>query len=83
MPVTIFHGNQDTVIPYESSLRLREEFKSKVYLITLDGLGHNEITKNDYDNMVDDEERESYDEEAIIEFGSVKAKEIKLGRIDK
>lgn len=47
MPVTIFHGNQDTVIPYESSLRLREEFKSKVYLITLDGLGHNEITKNE------------------------------------
>jgi alpha-beta hydrolase superfamily lysophospholipase len=47
MPVTIFHGNQDTVISYESSLRLREEFKSKVNLITLEGLGHNKITKNE------------------------------------
>lgn len=47
MPITIIHGNQDAVIPYESSLRLREEFKSKVNLITLEGLGHNGITKNE------------------------------------
>lgn len=51
MPITIFHGNQDAVIPYESSLRLKEEFKSTVDLITLDGMGHNGMTKNeDYKN---------------------------------
>jgi len=46
MPVTIIHGNEDAVIPYESSLRLKEEFKSKVNLIILDGVGHNELTTN-------------------------------------
>jgi uncharacterized protein len=51
MPVTIFHGNQDAVIPYESSLRLKEEFKSTIHLITLDGMGHNGMSKNeDYKN---------------------------------
>jgi alpha-beta hydrolase superfamily lysophospholipase len=47
MPVTIIHGNADAVIPYESSLRLKEEFDSKIELITLDGLGHNGLTKNE------------------------------------
>ncbi len=40
MPITIFHGNQDEVIPYKSSLRLKEEFNSKVDLIILEGVGH-------------------------------------------
>ncbi|WP_373496932.1 alpha/beta hydrolase [Aquiflexum sp.] len=44
--VTIFHGNQDEVIPYESSLRLKEEFKSKIHLIILDGVGHNGMTES-------------------------------------
>uniref|UniRef100_UPI0035932256 alpha/beta hydrolase n=1 Tax=Aquiflexum sp. TaxID=1872584 RepID=UPI0035932256 len=47
MPITIFHGNQDEVIPYESSLWLKEEFKSKVHLIILDGVGHNGMTESE------------------------------------
>jgi len=49
MPITIFHGNQDGVINYESSLKLKEELKTKVNLITLNGQGHNGMTdNNDY-----------------------------------
>lgn len=46
MPITIFHGNQDAVINYESSLKLKKEFKNKVKLITLNGQGHNGMTDN-------------------------------------
>lgn len=46
MPITIFHGNQDGVINYEFSLKLKEEFKTKINLITLNGQGHNGMTDN-------------------------------------
>lgn len=46
MPVTIFHGNNDLVINYGSSLKLKEEFSNKVELIVLDGQGHNGMTDN-------------------------------------
>jgi uncharacterized protein len=45
-PITIFHGDQDEVIPYESSLQLQAEFKPKDSLITLKNQGHNGITEN-------------------------------------
>jgi len=51
MPVVLFHGEWDEVIYYGSSLRLKEEFKSKDRLITLRGQGHNGMTDNeDYRN---------------------------------
>lgn len=51
MPVVIFHGNQDEVIYYGSSQKLKNEFKSQDTLITLVGQGHNGITDNlDYKN---------------------------------
>lgn len=46
MPITIFHGNQDNVIYYDASLKLKAEFKNKIHLITLDKHGHNGITNN-------------------------------------
>lgn len=46
MPVVIFHGNQDEVIYYGSSLKLRELFKPSDTLITLNNQGHNGITDN-------------------------------------
>jgi hypothetical protein len=46
MPVVIFHGNQDEVIYYGSSLKLKKEMKGNDTLITLDGQGHNGITGN-------------------------------------
>ena len=46
MPVTIFHGNDDKVIYYESSLKLKELFKPTDKLIILDGQGHNGMTDN-------------------------------------
>ena len=46
MPIIIFHGNQDEVIYYGSSLKLKEIFKEKDTLITLNGQGHNGITDN-------------------------------------
>jgi len=48
MPVIIFHGNQDEVIYYGSSLKLKEEFKKQDSLITLDRQGHNGITDNEH-----------------------------------
>ncbi|HOX81489.1 MAG TPA: alpha/beta fold hydrolase [Chryseolinea sp.] len=48
MPVVIFHGDQDEVIYYGSSLKLkREAFKSDDKLITLRGQGHNGMTENE------------------------------------
>jgi len=46
MPITIFHGNNDNVIYYGSSLKLKKDFKSKINLITLDNQGHNGMTDN-------------------------------------
>ena len=47
MPVVIFHGNQDKIVYYGSSLKLEEEFKSQDTLITLDGEDHNGILYNE------------------------------------
>ena len=47
MPVVIFHGDQDEVIYYGSSLKLKNEFKSNDTLITLRGQGHNGMTDNE------------------------------------
>lgn len=46
MPVIIFHGDQDEVIYYDSSIKLKEEFKKGDTLITLPKQGHNGITGN-------------------------------------
>src|SRR5215218_1305635 len=46
MPVAIFHGDQDGVIYYGSSLKLKNEMKTGDTLITLKGQGHNGITDN-------------------------------------
>lgn len=46
MPVVIFHGNEDEVIYYGSSLKLQKEFKPGDRLITLKGQSHNGMTEN-------------------------------------
>lgn len=46
MPIVIFHGDQDEVIYYNSSLKLKEKFKQTDTLITLKGQGHNGMTYN-------------------------------------
>ena len=46
MPIVLFHGDQDEVIPYSQSLKLRELLKPGDTLITLDGVGHNGMTYN-------------------------------------
>ena len=46
MPVVIFHGDQDEVIYYGSSLKLKKEMKAGDTLITLNGQSHNGITDN-------------------------------------
>lgn len=45
MPITIFHGNQDQVINYESSIKLKKDFP-QIQLITLANQGHNGIANN-------------------------------------
>jgi len=47
MQVVIFHGNADEVIYYGSSVKLKGNFKSNDTLITLNGQGHNGMTKNE------------------------------------
>jgi hypothetical protein len=46
MPIVIFHGDQDEVIYYNSSVKLKEFLKRTDTLITLHGQGHNGITDN-------------------------------------
>lgn len=47
MPIVIFHGNNDEVIYYGSSLKLKELLKPQDTLITLKGQGHNGMTDNE------------------------------------
>lgn len=46
MPVIIFHGKEDEVIYYGSSLKLKEKYGNKITLIPLIGQGHNGMTEN-------------------------------------
>lgn len=41
VPVVILHGDEDEIVYYGSSLKLKEHFKPEDTLITLKGLGHN------------------------------------------
>ncbi|MCK4890740.1 MAG: alpha/beta fold hydrolase [Candidatus Aminicenantes bacterium] len=53
MPVVIFHGDQDEVIYYGSSLKLKKLFKPGDRLITLEGQYHNGMSDNeDYLNEI-------------------------------
>lgn len=52
-PVSIFHGDQDEVINYKASLKLKENFKKGDRLILLKDQYHNGITDNlDYQNSM-------------------------------
>ncbi|MGB4775020.1 MAG: alpha/beta fold hydrolase [Daejeonella sp.] len=44
MPVLIFHGNNDKLIYYESSLKLKKLFKENDKLIIINGWGHREMS---------------------------------------
>ncbi len=44
--ITIFHGKNDNLIYYESSVKLKADFKNQVELIGLENQGHNGITYN-------------------------------------
>jgi hypothetical protein len=46
MPITIFHGDNDNVIYYESSVKLKNQYKDKINFITLNGQSHNGINEN-------------------------------------
>lgn len=46
MPIVIFHGDQDEVIYYGSSMKLKNEMKITDTLITLKGQRHNGVTDN-------------------------------------
>jgi alpha-beta hydrolase superfamily lysophospholipase len=46
MPIAIFHGDQDEVIYYNSSIKLRKVIKKTDTLVTLKGQTHNGITDN-------------------------------------
>lgn len=43
-PVVLIHGREDEIIPYKSSLKLKEELKTEVRLFILEGSGHNDIS---------------------------------------
>lgn len=45
-PVLVFHGTDDKVIYYGSSLKLKEHFKSGDRLVTLNGASHNNLGNN-------------------------------------
>ncbi len=39
-PVAIIHGKEDLIIPFKSSLKLKNEFKDKINLYTIEDYGH-------------------------------------------
>jgi uncharacterized protein len=43
VPVIIFHGTEDGVIPYSNSVRLKEVLKSNARFITIEGGSHNDL----------------------------------------
>lgn len=45
-PITIFHGDQDEIIDYRSTLKLKALLKPTDQFITLPGAGHNGMTDN-------------------------------------
>lgn len=47
MPIIIFHGNEDQVIDYENSVMLDKLLSAKDNLISLEGVGHNDILENE------------------------------------
>lgn len=53
MPVVIFHGDDDQVIPYSHSLKLETQFKPQDTLIVIKNQDHNGITQNtDYNSAL-------------------------------
>lgn len=53
MPVVLIHGDEDEVIPYSQSLKLRPLLKKQDTLITLRGQSHNGMTFNpDYNKEI-------------------------------
>ncbi len=46
MPVAIFHGDQDEIIYYGSSVKLKALMKASDTLVTLKGQGHNGMSSN-------------------------------------
>jgi len=46
IPIVLFHGTNDEVIYYQSSVKIHEEFKSKTTLISLAEQDHGGITDN-------------------------------------
>ena len=54
IPIVLFHGDQDEVIYYNSSVKLKSIIKKTDRLITLHGQGHNGITDNqDYKSALE------------------------------
>jgi pimeloyl-ACP methyl ester carboxylesterase len=45
-PITIFHGTKDAVIPFNSSIRLKEFLKQNDQVVVLSGAGHNGMNNN-------------------------------------
>lgn len=43
-PVVLMHGTADEIIPYESSLMIKEALGEKATLYSLEGLGHNNMS---------------------------------------
>jgi hypothetical protein len=46
MPVVLFHGDQDEIIYYNSSVKLKTLMKKTDALITIKGEGHNGMSSN-------------------------------------
>jgi pimeloyl-ACP methyl ester carboxylesterase len=43
MPVLIFHGTRDRVVPYASAIKLKESLKPTDQFITIPGGAHNNL----------------------------------------
>ncbi len=47
LPITIFHGISDRVIPFNSSLKLKKNHP-QINLISIENFGHNGMTFNEF-----------------------------------
>jgi uncharacterized protein len=51
-PILLFHGDKDTLIPYDDALRFKAEAKAPLTLVTLTGLDHDTPRPSSYEERI-------------------------------
>jgi fermentation-respiration switch protein FrsA (DUF1100 family) len=52
VPILLFHGDKDTLVPYDDALAFKAEAKGPFTLVTLTGLDHNTPRPGSYEERI-------------------------------